>query len=519
MEQIKKLAIATLLLIASCEEGQKRSCAPIDGYPQAEFNKLSAEEKIEALANEHSQSMKKWFNFESWYDSLNVLNPNAPLSPEKIISKYFQNTDELKQALEAAHATGVFLAPDVSRYIHYTGAKPLVGTLRDSCDAFSGPIVKKVHAFASLAKGRMILLDEVLQLNDDGAVNADAPTLKNPYTGLWGPQPNGRHVPLIARFSIANPVVPNSDAYEKIGATVIEAANKFKDKYDAKPFEDIEGDINSLDLEFIPGLGLKFLVDSEKSLDLVAMDSLAGQFSSGKVDQNYFKYEFSPDFSKNAPMAYNTAKGDEWVRIKGRYQQNPANHLVMTLVGKRFEEAMQFAGYTVSDPHSLNSPNPFVMDIAEHAQTDVAGNQMRVENIKRPWRIVFRPALRSWDSKSSTEYTRYAGNIAPYKDQRPLSESLSQQFKKLTSSVPIEKSTRESSDFRGKLAQMPEGTIAYDVIAESRSGKRFIIGYIAIDSTPYPSEWSDKHYFVKHGIESMRYDPAFSYSVVEPAAQ
>lgn len=131
--------------------------------------------------------------------------------------KYYEYTNELLQAVGAADATIQFILPDISKHIERYGAKPIAHTLIDQCDAFKIPKVKKVHALAQMASGRMVILNEVLPLDGVGNVDTTAKKLQNPYTGLWGPQPEERHIPLVARFSIANPVVPNSSAYEKVG--------------------------------------------------------------------------------------------------------------------------------------------------------------------------------------------------------------------------------------------------------------------------------------------------------------
>ena len=515
-------SLLLLLMAAECPKHEVQSCDSIYARDQDEFNKADAKSKQKWIMFEHNKSVGSWFG---------GFNQNATYASSYIMGKYYEVTNELLQAIGAADATIQFILPDISKHIERYGAKPITHTLIDQCDAFKIPKTKKVHALASMASGRMVILNEVLPVKSDGSVDTAVKGLQNPYTGLWGPQPEARHIPLVARFSIANPVVPNSKEYEKVGKVLIDAANKAKKSLDPifmSPFKD---DINSLDLEFIPGLGLKFFVDGQKSLDLVAMDSLAGQFdANGKPDQNYFKYEFSHDFSKHAPLAYNTATGEELEQITSRYAKNPGNHLVMTLVGKRFEEAMGYAGYKVADPHSRESANPFVMAISPHASVDVAGNKIDAHQVKRPWRIVFKPALRSVEpipeSQQEQQYRVYKleapskGSITPYEKQIPLAndgdEKKRKEYDQLISSSLLEKDKRVERDFRAKLSHLPPGTVTYDVLAETKEGKRFLIGYVLIDDVPYPSDWSDKQLFIKHDIETQRFDPEYANTVVEP---
>ncbi len=158
---------------------------------------------------------------------------------------------------------------------------------------------------------------------------------------------------MLVRFSIANPVGINLNINQK-----------------------------SLSLEFIPGLGMKFLVDGRKSVDLLAMESLAGQGD----DQNFFKYEFSPDFSAHAPADFNTGLGQDKKDIIARYEHNPVNHHVMNLVGKRFTQVISHVTHISPeriDPHSNIGPHGFIISIQGLAGVDRTGRQIPKQEQKK----------------------------------------------------------------------------------------------------------------------------------------
>lgn len=222
---------------------------------------------------------------------------------------------------------------------------------------------------------------------------------------------------------------------------------------------------------------MKFLLDNERSVDLVAMESLAGQ---GK-NQNYFFHEFSPDFSKRAPLPYNTETDPEGVKyITERYNSNRVNHEVMKLVGKRFAQVIPYVtNYTKEEveasAHSVKGPNPFIISIDDLARFNSNGQE--VPKIQRPWRLVFKPSLeniKDQDRKnaivSDTSYT-----IGSYE-----------------------------KDFRYKLGHLQPGDQVYHVLAESESGVRYLIGDITLTSAALPSSFADNIYFVQHKLDGAR---------------
>jgi hypothetical protein len=344
-------------------------------------------------------------------------------------------------AAHALAATGKFLAPNISDSFGYRSLKP---TLQRDCEFFEAPEVKMVHALGTLAIGHMNLYAKLKALGPHDEITDKE--LPNPWTGVLQPLGNDGGVPLVLRFSIANPVGPT-----------LEIGGK------------------SLLLEFIPGLAIKFLMDHQKSIQLVAMESLAGQAS----DHNYFKYEFSPDFSAHAPADFNTAQGEEKKQILARYNYNPVNAHVMGLVGKRFfdviPQAMKVNAADL-DPHSNLGPHPFLINIQQLAAMDKKGNSVDPRSQKRPWRLTFKPALDNIETArlaKITDKSKYVpGNLA--------------------------------TDFRSKLGHLQAGDRIYYVIGETSTKKRYVLGDIVLDSAASPSEFADKIYFIQHQLDTAR---------------
>lgn len=366
------------------------------------------------------------------------------------VQNWFYPQHRLLYASEAIHATTKFLAPSVSDSVGYKSLKP---TFDRKCELFEEPQTKMVHALGTLGTGRMIIYPRLQKLdaNDQPVGEVD-----NPFTGLLQYRGNENGIPLLLRFSIANPV----------GST-IEVGGK------------------SLLLEFIPGLGIKFLIDGKRSIDLVAMESLAGQGS----DQNFFKYEFSPDFSAHAPSGYNTATGDEQKQILARYDKNLVNSLVMNWVGKRFFEIIPAVTGIPAEqlkPHSNEGPHPFLISIQNLAQMDSKGNAVDANSQKRPWRLVFKPALNNLDE------ARHAV---------------------VTSAVPY-RPGRVDTDFRYKLSALQPNDRVYYVIAETEDKKRFGLGEIVLTSAVSPSPFADRLYFVQHQLDMRK--TTFAKSIVSP---
>ncbi|MBS1972312.1 MAG: hypothetical protein JSU04_18545 [Bdellovibrionales bacterium] len=369
---------------------------------------------------------------------------------EKYVREAFYPQHRLGFATEAVQATVKFLVPAVNDSVGY---KSLRTTFSRKCELFEEPAAKKVHALGSLATARMVVYPKLKTLDANDKVTGET---ANPFTGLLQPQGNENGIPLLLRVSVANPV-----------AETIEVGNK------------------SLLLEFIPGLGLKFLIDGQRSVDLVAMESLAGQGS----DQNYFKYEFSPDFSKHAPSGFNTAEGAEKKQMMDRYDRNAVNHYVMNLVGKRFFQVIpDVTGIPLDkiDPHSNAGPHPFVISIQSLAQTDSKGHAVEPAAQKRPWRLVFKPAL----------------------DNLPAARKAA-----VTSSAPY-KPGKVETDFRYKLTSLKPNDRMYYVIAETEAKKRFILGEIVLTSALTPSPFADKLYFVQHQLDLRK--TTFANSIVNP---
>src|SRR5262249_25254551 len=161
----------------------------------------------------------------------------------------------------ALAATSKFLAP--GRH-EYKGFKTLASTFERKCELFQDHEVKKVHALGSLGFGEWFPYAKLKELDEKG--HPTGKQLANPWTGLFDPVRSPGAVPLVIRFSIANPVAYQIDVPG-----------------------DQAGSSKKLSLEFIPGVAFKFLIDGQRSIDLVAMDSLAGQGS----DQNFFREDFS----------------------------------------------------------------------------------------------------------------------------------------------------------------------------------------------------------------------------------
>ncbi|WP_413288413.1 hypothetical protein [Bdellovibrio sp. HCB337] len=363
----------------------------------------------------------------------------------------FYPSHRLSYANDAVVATTKFLAPNVNESVGY---KSLKSTFNRTCEFFQERETKKVHAFGTLASGRMIIYPKLKKLGAKDKVVGEA---ENPFTGLLGPQGNEEGVPLMMRLSIANPV-----------AHTIEVGGK------------------SLALEFIPGLGLKFLVDGQRSIDLVAMESLAGQ----GPDHNFFKYEFSPDFSAHAPSGFSTATGQEKKEMATRYGKNVVNHQVMNLVGKRFFQVIpEVTGIPEEklEAHSNAGPHPFVISIQSLAQMDSKGRSIDPQSQKRPWRLVFKPALDNVENNRRA----MAMSSAPY--------------------VP----GKVETDFRYKLSSLKTNDRMYYVIAETEAKKRYVIGEIVLTSTLSPSPLADKLYFVQHQLDMRK--TTFAPSIVNPA--
>ena len=213
------------------------------------------------------------------------------------------------------------------------------------------------------------------------------------------------------------------------------------------------------------------------------MESLAGQ-----SEQSYFTHDFSPDFSGHAPAAFNTATDTDRFYfddtrstadkkyILDRYAHNPVNSLVMNTVGKRFAQIMKSALKIKSiNAHSKVGPHPFIISIEELAAFE--GSGQAVANLKRPWRLVFEPAL---DNISEAGRLNTIQSNAAYIPGHP------------------------ETDFRYKLAHLQRGDRVFYVVGQSEQGTRYRLGEIRMDSSPFPSIFEDREFFVFHKMEMGR---------------
>lgn len=419
--------------VASSLTGEEKQNAFLD-YQKKSITEVAAQSKSPSLASVTADSLIQG------QDSANA----------NYIREGFYPQHRLSFAAEAVQATSKFLAPSVTES---TGYRALRTTFSRQCELFQEAAVKKVHALGTLATGKMIVYPKLQVLGKNDRVTGE---VANPFTGLLQNQGNENGVPLLLRLSIANPV-----------ADTIEVGGK------------------SLLLEFIPGLGLKFLIDGQRSIDLVAMESLAGQGS----EQNFFKYEFSPDFSKHAPSGFNTAQGAEQKQMMARYDKNAVNHHVMNLVGKRFFQVIpDITGVPAEklEAHSNAGPHPFVISIQSLAQVDSKGHAVEASAQKRPWRLVFKPALDNVDKARRAQ----------------------------AMSAKAYEPSKVETDFRYKVAGLKPKDRLYYVIAETESGKRYALGEIVLTSALTPSPFADKLYFVQHQLDLRR--TGFAASVVNP---
>lgn len=347
-----------------------------------------------------------------------------------------------QEFFDALAATFKFVQPSHSQNSGYKTLKP---TFLHECEIQKTAETKKVHALGSLASAQLKIYPELIELDKKGRLTANK--VANRFTGVLGQSEEATS--MLLRFSIANPVVKDFVVHGQ-----------------------------SLSLEFIPGLGMKFLLDQNRSVDLVAMDSLAGQAS----DHNYFKYEFSPDFSKHAPSSYNS-ESDPVLKneIMKRYDYNKVNHHVMNLVGKRFAqvipEVTKFTLEEVEKNHAgVVGPHPFIISISELAKLNSKGESFSDKEFKRPWRLVFSPAL------DNIEIERVA---------------------KITDSKSYVVGNYKT-DFRHKLGYLKTGDRIYYVNAQNENGKTFRLGEITLTSAALPSVFSDDLYFIQHKLDLDR---------------
>lgn len=422
-----------------------------------DFNKLSGPEKVTYIQQRQVDSvLTRWSMVHGGggdYDwsGIAIASGGGARGSEHLKFRYVEDSlgswvlgffRRAHADVQALKATAKFLSPDISETKGFRSLKP---TFTRNCEFLEKPEVKKVHALGALSWARMVLYPKLRVLGKEDVVVGE---IANPWTGLLNPE-KSPITPLFLRFSIANPIADTVSIPTPKGR-------------------------KSLALEFIPGVGMKFIIHRRRSVDLVAMDSLAGQ---GK-NQNFFAYEFSPDFSARAPEAYNTAAGRAKEEILKRYKMNPTNHHVMGLVGKRFAEVIPLITKLKGpiDPHSNVGPHPFIMSIAELAAVDVGGDGVPVEDQRRPWRLVFKPKVKTHNT-----------------DDRA----------KLVDSTPYTPG-KHHTDFRYKLAHFVPGDTVFEVIGETKAGQRYALGEIVLETPVAMSDFADQLVFVQHQLEMGR---------------
>ncbi len=457
--KLKLIAASGILVLSACSTpSYKDQLAPPLRAPASvadcnEFNGRSADAKMNSIYSQHLYSASQEMAPQQQDTFLQEALSEKLDSPAFVGTFLGTSHERIQFAADALKATTRFLVPNFfqSEKKGYLSLQP---TFKNFCDFFPEREVKKVHALGTMAKAHLNLYPKLRKLGPNGESLGE---VASPWTGLFDPSRNEGGVPAVLRFSIANPV-----------AHTIEAGGK------------------SLALEFIPGLGIKFLVDGRKSVDLVAMESLAGQ----GTDHNYFKYEFSPDFSRHAPPDFMTSTGREKDEMLARYAHNPVNSHVMGLVGKRFAQVIPYVMNISADEldsHSQRGPHPFVISIERMAQFDKRGAVVDAAAQKRPWRLVFKPLLENVDQTRLSQVTD------------------SSQY------VPGKLNT----DFRTKLAHLRSGDRIYSVIGENEDGSRFALGELVLDSTPIPSEFADRDYFIQHALDTGR-TPANAHTIASP---
>jgi hypothetical protein len=195
-------------------------------------------------------------------------------------------------------------------------------------------------------------------------------------------------------------------------------------------------------LEFIPGIGVKFFFDNKPSEDLVAMESLAGQYNGdGTPNRHYFAYDFTTNFTSHSPV---DATGD----TQQRYQNDPQNFAVMKVVGQRFQEALNQLGHPEARPF--------------------------------------------WRSTTNLAAFNPDGSVVP------TANAPSALIFKATSKVKgIDAGTW--GDFRYVLFDIGGTTQVFDVYAQD-GGQSVKIGELYTNEAPVPSAWGDRSLFFRHSV-------------------
>jgi len=312
------------------------------------------------------------------YNSLSGFEKQATLMALHVDSEPTA-IDDFSGALFALHRVVDFVLPKF-------GAEKITDSMTQTCDVLPEPSIKQVHALGTLA-------------------SADWVIENSQYSGLF----EEGSIPALIRFSIANPV---------LGVSLPSFIPN---------------------LEFIPGISIKLLVDGRESGNIVAMDSLAGQ----GPDRNFFLKPFYNDFSHNAPAS-------ELPASKARYAKNVINQEVMKTVGIRFQETLHLIGD--------DSITPFHRPV--HSLAEYRRDGSTVVDPNSPDYLVFRTTAEINDNSTIVDSTA-------------------------------------EIDFREKLSAIQSGTPIFDIFAV-KDGIENRIGYVRITSVPTPSIWADRQFFVQH---------------------
>jgi hypothetical protein len=294
------------------------------------------------------------------FPSLDTENAKSVLS---YVDGYVDAT-QVDLVTKAVKSTLEFLLPGFLP--GHAGPDAVIPTINRKCNVFKNERVKAVHALGTVAKVKWKFREG---LDFDTYFQA-------PIAGFLREK---KELQAIVRFSIANPLVPNNsiDAILKAHGSDI---NKFihllkiQDKIDTSAL-----------LEFIPAIGMQVFTPYNV-FGFVAMESLAGQGQ----NQNFFAHYFSPDFQTKAPDGYRTTdptNPDLNNMMHDRYNQNPLNSHVMSLVAKRFKQAVKDSRKNLTEAQ-FNAP-----------QTREGAHPFRIRtdgyltNKKNVYRLLFQPVV------------------------------------------------------------------------------------------------------------------------------
>lgn len=319
------------------------------------------------------------------------------------------NSAALKPLFTAAVPPNPIIGATFDFVCSRDGAKMMLHTFQRVCDVIppnedEGKVPKRVHALGSVASANFVV------------INKDSP-----FTGLLSYQ-DGKRLPILVRFSLANPVWTTKHEFAGIQPHHL---------HEVSP------------LEFIPGIGIKFFFGNKPSEDLVAMESLAGQYKSdGTNDRRYFLHDFTTNFTAHSPL---DASEDA---VKKRYDKDPDNNAVMKVVGQRFQEALNILGHTDARPFWRSTTNLVAFN----------PDGSPAQNMTWPNELIFRATAEAKEVDAS-----------PW------------------------------SDFRLALGTLSAQTKVFDVYGTNSEGEVYI-GEVTLEDTPKPSSWGDRSLFFRHSV-------------------